>query len=225
DLWRLGPRRCAVDRDLRGQGQPEVRHAGIRQLGSEESGRSYANDSKRMSIDLVPSAYDRGIRAVLVLPCAIAQHRDWRRTLLIILVAEKAADPGLHAKGPEEIAGHKLAISCLCRRLGSRSAHAKSSVARLQRCQVGELWCVLAKIPVRLIGEQGKVAVATLGIAAPVAAAIFIPDPPQLARLGHRQRLQHHLVHQSKYGRGGSNSQSECYQGSGCKSRRLAQLP
>src|ERR1043166_2503810 len=48
-----------------------------------------------------------------------ARHRPRRRALLVVGVRRQPADPGLHAEGPEEIAGNKLPVSRLHRRARS----------------------------------------------------------------------------------------------------------
>src|SRR5262249_40951305 len=95
----------------------------------------------------------------------------------------------------------------------------------LQRSQVRELWSVRTKVLVRLPREQREVAVFTLGISAPVAAANFIPDPPQLVWLRYRQRLQQHLMDQRKDCRRRSNAQCQRDHSRRCKSWCLPQLP
>src|ERR1051325_10818136 len=131
-----------------------------------------------MSIDLVASTDYRRIRAVLVVPNAVAHHRNRRRTLAIIIVIEQAADPRLHAKGPEKIAGDILTVAGVGRRLRAHAPDAEICIAGLQSGKVHELRRVRAKVPIRVPREQGEIAV--LREATPVAAARCVSDAPQL---------------------------------------------
>src|ERR1044071_5473284 len=171
-----------------------------------------------MPIDLIASTDYGWIRSVLFLPYAVAHHRYRRRTLLIVLVGEQPADPGLHAKGPEEISGNVLSIARIRLRLRALSADAKRCIAGLQRCQVPELRRARAKMLVRFPREQRKIAIVALRVPAPVAAANLVSDPPQLVRLGHRQRLQHYLVHQREDRSCRSDPECQCDQSGCCKS-------
>src|SRR5581483_7428263 len=101
-------------------------------------------------------------------------------------------DPGIHAQSPEEIAGDILSVARvrLCLRPGSPNTERR--IPGLERGQVRELDCVRAKVLVRLPGEQREIPIAILGVSAPVAAANFVSDPPQLLRLRDGKRLQHY---------------------------------
>src|SRR4051812_44534299 len=178
-----------------------------------------------MPIDLVASTDHRGIGSVFVMPDAVAHHRDWRRTLLIVLIGQQAADPRLHAKRPEEISRYILPIARVHGCLGAHSAHAQRRITGLQCGKIYELRCLSAKILVRLPREQRKIAVIALGISAPVTAAYFVSDPPQFTWLGHRQRLQHHLVNQRKDRRRRPDPQCQGNQAGCCKAWSLSQLP
>src|ERR1700689_537047 len=92
----------SVDQQLRGHGNPDIRHASASQLGSIESRRSNADHGKRMPVDLIAGADYRGAGAVFLFPDAVAHDRYRRRALLIVGVSHEAADPWLHAEGPEE---------------------------------------------------------------------------------------------------------------------------
>src|SRR5579859_2058930 len=131
-----------------------------------------------MPIDLIASTDYGRIRSVFFLPYAVAHHRYRRRTLLIVLVGEQPADPGLHTKGPEEIPGNILSIARIRLRLRALSADAKRCIAGLQCGQIHKLGRVRAKVPVRFPREQRKIAVVALRVPAPVAAANLVSDPP-----------------------------------------------
>ncbi len=221
----LGPRhiggKCQLGRD----GQPDIRHAPASELGAIEPRRSHPDDGKRMPVDLeIPADYRR-VRAVLAFPDAVAHHRDQRRACLVVGVGHQPAHQRLHAQGAEKVPRHILPVARIHRRLRSCAPHAKRRIAGLQGGKIGELRRMFAEILVRLPGEERKVAIAALHVSAPVAAADLVPDPPQLLRLRHRQRLQHHLVHQRKDGRCRSDSQSQSNDNRRRKSGCLPQLP
>ena len=66
-----------------------------------------------MTVDLVGCAHHGGIGAVLFVPDAVTHYGDGRRTLHVVGIGHQPADPGLHAEGREEIAGHILTVACV----------------------------------------------------------------------------------------------------------------
>src|ERR1700733_7923679 len=105
------PRRVSIDQWLRRQWQPKVRHAPARQLGPIKTRRRHTDYRKRMPVNLISSSGHRWVRGVLFLPDVVAHYRDGWRTLLVVRVGHQPADPRLHAKGPEEVAGHVLTVA------------------------------------------------------------------------------------------------------------------
>ena len=128
-LFQTGSR--SIDHWLGRQRQPHVRHSHVGQLGAIESRRSHANQSERMSVDLIAGADHRGIGAVLLAPDAVAHHRHGRRALLIVLVGHQSADPGLDTQGAEEIPGYIFPVASIDRSLRSLSTDAKQSITGL----------------------------------------------------------------------------------------------
>ena len=84
-----------------------------------------------MTVYQVAGADHRRVGSVLLLPDAIAHYRDGWRTLLIVRIRHQPADPRMHAKGPEETAGHELAITSIGLRVGSRPADAERGIPGL----------------------------------------------------------------------------------------------
>ena len=125
------PCRRSINQQFRRRGQPKIRHATTCQLRPVKSRRSHANNRERMPVDLITGPNHREIRAVLVLPDVEAHHCHRRRALLIVRVGHQPADPRMHAKSPEEIAGHELAITSIRRRVGSRPADAERGIPGL----------------------------------------------------------------------------------------------
>src|SRR5689334_21516637 len=132
-----------------------------------------------MPVNLVGRAGYGRVGSVLLPPYVIAHHRDRRRALLVVRIGHQAADPGLYAESPEEIAGNEILVARIGLRLGARAADAERRIPRLQCRQVCELGRFRTKIPVGLPREQREICVVTLGIATPVTAADLIADPPQ----------------------------------------------
>src|SRR6185312_1075165 len=105
-----------------------------------------ADDGEWDPVDVKTASHYRGIGAVLVLPDVEAHHRHRRRALLVVGIGSQTADPGLHAEGPEEIAGSKLPVSRLHRRGRSRSPYAERRVPGLHGRQLREFGRVLSKV-------------------------------------------------------------------------------
>jgi len=84
-----------------------------------------------MAVDLIRCANHGGVGAVLLVPDPVTHYRDRWRTLYIVRIGHQPADPGLHAKSPEEVAGYILAIAGIRRRTRPRPADAERRIARL----------------------------------------------------------------------------------------------
>src|SRR3954447_18429711 len=196
-------KRFGRDRD------PDVRHAPAGEFGSIKSRRSNSNDREEMAVDLVAGTYDGRIRAVLIAPGSIAHDGNRGGALLIVGISHETTDPRLSAEGTKEIARHELAVAGVNGRPGTGAADTKRCVAGLQSGEIGELGRVTAEIFVGLPGEQRKIPVLVLRVAAPIAAAIFIPYAPEFFRPGNRQRLEHYLMNKSKDGGSSADAQSE----------------
>src|SRR6185369_13941903 len=125
------------------------------------------------------------------------------------------------AESAEEIAGYKLPIEGLRRRTRSGFTDTEGRVAGLQCRQIDELGRLRTKVPIGFPREEGKISVIALRVATPIAAADLIADPPELFGLRHRQRFQHHLMHQRKDCAGSADSQRECDHRRRSNSRRL----
>src|SRR5262249_36161794 len=100
----LETRHVTVNQYFRRQRKPKVRHAGPRKLRPIESGRRHTDYGEWMTVDLIGSADHAWVGAVFLVPDPVAHHRNRRRTFHIVLIGHQPADPGLHPKGPEEIA-------------------------------------------------------------------------------------------------------------------------
>ena len=95
-VWRLQPRRVAVDQGFLRGGQPEIGHSPSGQLGAVKARRSEADDRERMPVDLISGADHRSISAVFLLPDAVTHHGHRRCAFLIVRIIHEPADPRPH---------------------------------------------------------------------------------------------------------------------------------
>src|SRR4051812_25881726 len=104
----------------------------------------------------------------------------------------------MNAEGAEEIAGDVFAVAGIDGRRRTGAADTERRVAGLQSGEIGELGRVGTEIFVGFPGEERKVAIVVLCVAAPIAAAVFVTYAPEFFGLGDWQRLEHHLMDESK---------------------------
>src|SRR5581483_2489221 len=165
---------------------------------------------EEVAVYLITRADNRRIGTIFVAPHVVAHDRDRRRSRSIVRIGCETANPGIDAERSEEIAGDEFPVARIDGALGPCSADAQRRISGLQCSQIGELWRMLAEILVRFVGEYREISIAILCVAAPVAAADFVANAPQLFGLGDWERLQRHLMDESENRSGRSDTQCEC---------------
>jgi hypothetical protein len=209
-----------VEERFGGQRQPEIGWIRAHPV-SEKARRRDARDGVGRLIDRNGRADRRGIQAEVLLPCAIAHHRHRRGAGPVVRGRNRAPREHSDAERREVVARNKFACKWFRRTGRSAPPRAQLRIAALERGHLGELRRVIAELAVKVIGENYPVALQPPNYAAIVA----VPQPVKRMGVFHRQRLEHHRVHQREDGRIGADAQRQRQYADYRKSRRVPQPP
>ena len=196
----------------------------IRNAVAEEAGRRDADDSEGPGLDEDRRADDRRVAGVLTLPRLVAEHRCGSGGGLVVAICKDAARIRARTQSQKIIPGDKFAAQRLCQRIAA--AYAPMPLASLYRSQLLELRRGTLEMLVKIIREDGKIAIGS-GVARETAihaAIVGVANAVELSWIGHRQRAQQDSVNQREDGRVGADAEGQREDHSERESRRLAQL-
>ena len=218
-LRKIYNRAGTVNERLGGNRNPEG--GGISKAVAKESGRRDADHGERLAVQSYRASDNRGIAAELLLPRPIADHRDRRRAFAIVFGGYDPAGIRANAKHRKVVSGNEFASHRTRRFAGAGAAYADEIVSCLEGGEFGEAGRVIAKHFVLVVGEERPIVLKTA-----IHAAIFhIAHAIQFARLGHRQGIQQHRMHQCEDRCSCANSKRESQDGGNGKNRCVDELP
>src|ERR1700691_4707480 len=195
---------CSREGGLLIKRNPEIRRVAAQGL-PEEAGRRDADDREGMSTEDEARADDFRIRAVFLLPGAIANHCNRRRRCLVVRGLEGASGEGAKAKGVEVVAADEFAPQRLGDAIALAAASADWSASSLKRGELFELRRVLLHELIEGIREHAPVIL----WAALDAAVLPVADAVETGRIHHGQRLEHYGVDKRKDGGRGSDAERQ----------------
>ncbi len=185
-------------------GEPDLGGIGAEGF-AEVAGRRDADDGDGVIADDEGGADDGGIRSILLLPGAVAEHGDGRGVGLVVGGGDGAAHEGAQAEGGEVIAADVFAVEGLGSAIGLAAADAEGPVAGLEGGEGGELGGVLLHLPVEGVGVEAPFVLSAAFDAAVVAGA----DAVEAGGVGNGEGLEHHRVDEGEDGRRGADAEGK----------------
>src|ERR1017187_899786 len=155
----------------------------------------------------------------MLLPGSIAHHRHRCGAGPVVRGRNRAPGKCADTERREVIARNELAFKWFRGSVRAAAARAQFGQATLKCGQLAELRRVIAELLIERVGINVPVFLQSPKHAAIVAA----PEAVQVLGILHRQRLEHHRVHQREDGRVGPDTQSQRQHADDGKPRRLPQ--